>query len=231
MADAIGAISAGGGGDVIQMFEQAEAEPEGAARGHGDGLRRLAVRPRRLAGAGLPRAAGEPGAEPLPQRARGLARRRRRGSRAAARCEGEQAVPAYVQALLEQTAEGLENLQRTLARAPRKAAARPPRSPSARPSGSACSPSRCAASSMLLARMAENSRSLQPVLIAPRRPARARRLRRSTTQSRHAPAQSRPARGRLVEEAAAGRRHTVSELRSEIRLLARTIAALAESGQ
>ena len=30
--------------------------------------------------------------------------------------EGEQSVPAYVQALLEQTAESLENLQRTLAR-------------------------------------------------------------------------------------------------------------------
>jgi len=30
--------------------------------------------------------------------------------------EGEQSVPAYVQALLEQTAESLENLQRTLTR-------------------------------------------------------------------------------------------------------------------
>ena len=30
--------------------------------------------------------------------------------------DGDQSVPAYVQALLEQTAESLENLQRTLAR-------------------------------------------------------------------------------------------------------------------
>ena len=55
---------------------QAQGKHRGAAQGHGDGVRRLAVRPLGLAGAGLPRAAGEPGAGPLPYRARGMAGRR-----------------------------------------------------------------------------------------------------------------------------------------------------------
>ena len=50
-----------------------EGRPCRAAQGHGHGVLVLAVRPRRLADPGLPRAAGEPRAQPLLQRARGMA--------------------------------------------------------------------------------------------------------------------------------------------------------------
>ena len=55
---------------------QAQGKHRRAAQGHGDGVRRLAVRPLGIAGAGLPRAAGKPGPGPLPYRARGMAGRR-----------------------------------------------------------------------------------------------------------------------------------------------------------
>jgi hypothetical protein len=55
---------------------QAEAGHRRTAQGHGDGVRRFAVRPLGLAGPGLPRIAGEPGTRPLPHRTRGVAGRR-----------------------------------------------------------------------------------------------------------------------------------------------------------
>ena len=58
---------------------------------------------------------------------------------------GEASVPAYIQALLEQTADSIDNLQRTC-RAAKKAAAPPTRRSSPWPSGSARSPTRCAPS-------------------------------------------------------------------------------------
>ncbi len=55
---------------------QAQGKHRRAAQGHVDGVRRLAVRPVGIAGAGLPRTAGEPSPGPLPYRARGMAGRR-----------------------------------------------------------------------------------------------------------------------------------------------------------
>ena len=74
------------GGDASAVFDYAARGPRRAAQRHGHLVLVVAVRPRRLAGARLPRPADEPGAEPLPHRARGLAghhgarpqRRRRR---------------------------------------------------------------------------------------------------------------------------------------------------------
>ena len=62
------------GGDAGSMFDVPQGGPRGAARRHGHFVLVLAVRPRRLADPRLPRSAGQPGAEPVLHRTRGLAR-------------------------------------------------------------------------------------------------------------------------------------------------------------
>ncbi|CAA9357177.1 MAG: MotA/TolQ/ExbB proton channel family protein, probably associated with flagella, partial [uncultured Microvirga sp.] len=64
---------------IGRAVRRAEERARGAARRHGPLLFGLALRPRRLAGAGLSRPAGRPGAGPLLQRARGLAGQRHHG--------------------------------------------------------------------------------------------------------------------------------------------------------
>ena len=62
------------GGDASAVFDSLREGLAAPLERHGHFVLVLAVRARRLAGAGLPRFADEPGAEPLPHRARGLAR-------------------------------------------------------------------------------------------------------------------------------------------------------------
>ncbi|HLZ66342.1 MAG TPA: flagellar motor protein MotA, partial [Aliidongia sp.] len=138
---------------------------------------------------------------------------------------GEQSVPAFIQALLEQTADSLDNLQRIMARGEE---------------------SRVSANMGLqqlgerMSLMTEQMRTEQGVL-----------LRFAETQSDMKPILAKLADGprgagglddvtrgylrnldqhvaKLVTEMDAAREATVSEIRTEIRLLARTIAALAE---
>ena len=141
--------------------------------------------------------------------------------------EGDQSVPAYVQALLEQTADSLENLQRTLSR-------------SEEGRGSAQNTMMALVDKLsiltdqmkteqgLMVRLAENQMEIRPVL---------------QSLSNHLENQQvgldEASRGhlrnldnyvvRLLEELNDGRNQTVAELRSEIKLLARTIAAVADS--
>ena len=140
---------------------------------------------------------------------------------------GDASVPAFIQALLEQTADGLENLQRILGRGEE---------------------SRIAANSNLLAltdrlgtltdqmrteqtlllRLAEQHVELKPVLA---------RLADATGGSglgHDAQVHLRNIEtylARINEDMSQGRGEAVQEIRSEIRLLARTIAALAEEPQ
>ncbi len=140
--------------------------------------------------------------------------------------EGEGSVPAYVQALLEQTAESLDSLQRVIARSEE---------------GRVTSQAAIMALSDNLANLTDQMRGEQEHL---------RRL--GDVQADLRPALERLAQGsererggldeasrnhlrnldvyvmRLLEEASQGRNQLVSEIRSEIKLLARTIAALDE---
>jgi hypothetical protein len=144
--------------------------------------------------------------------------------------EGEQPVPAYIQALLEQTADNLEGLQRTLTRVE-----------DGRAGGTQALASlgdrlgqftdQMRAQQALLARFAENQAELKPML-----------MRLADVAGKmgggSAPAIDETTRGhirnldilmaRLIEETTAGRVQLTQDLRNEIRLLARTIAALAE---
>lgn len=141
--------------------------------------------------------------------------------------DGDQAVPAYVQALLEQTAESLENLQRTLARGEDN-----------RISDTAnmrnligkleTLTDHMRTEQSLMVKLAESQIEMKPILA---------RIADSTA----AGSIDEPTRAhirnldvymaRLLEEMSTGRDELVQQMRSEIKLLARTIAARSEAGR
>jgi hypothetical protein len=141
---------------------------------------------------------------------------------------GDGSVAAYIQALLEQTADSLENLQRILAR-----------SEESRIGANATLASltdrlgllgeQMKAGQVLMARLAENQLELKPALT------------RLANVAESSLGQDDVLRGhlrnievylaRLTEDVAQGRAQSVQELRGEIRLLARTVAARSEEGR
>jgi len=143
--------------------------------------------------------------------------------------EGEQPVPAYIQALLEQTADNLEALQRTLTRGEEG------RSTSTQALTSLADrltqfTDQMRAQQALLARFAESQAELKPMLM------RLADVNKGGAAAN--PALDEATRAhirnldthmmRLIEETTAGRLQLTQDLRNEIRLLARTIAALSE---
>lgn len=139
--------------------------------------------------------------------------------------EGDQPVPAYIQALLEQTADGLENLQRTLTRSEdsRIDANRKTIELSDAIAGLS---ETIRTEQALMLKLAEGQMELKPVLT--------KLSQAGSNGSMPQPEQFRAIEalvGRIAEELANGRVETVQEIRSEIRLLARTIAALAEEAE
>jgi hypothetical protein len=141
---------------------------------------------------------------------------------------GDAAVPAYIQALLEQTADSLENLQRILARS-EEGRLGVNTSLATLTDRLGTIGEHMKAGQMLMVRLAENQMELKPSLT------------RLATVAENSLGQDDILRNhlrniegylaRLSEEAAEGRVQTVQDLRSEIRLLARTIAALADENR
>lgn len=138
---------------------------------------------------------------------------------------GDASVPAYIQALLEQTADSLENLQRIMARGEEsRIGANNTLASLADRLGTLGDHMK--AGQMLMVRLAENQMELKPSLV------------RLATVAENSLGQDDVLRtylrnieaymARLSEDMVEGRSQTVHELRGEIRLLARTIAALAE---
>lgn len=139
--------------------------------------------------------------------------------------DGEQSVPAYVSALLEQTAESLDTLQRTIAR-------------SADSSASANSTllslsdrlatltDQMKSEQNLMVKLAESQMEMRPVLerlAASTEAAKSVSLdEASRTHLRNVDHYFK----RLLEESGPAREHLIQEFRSEIKLLARTMAAL-----
>ncbi|MGE5271805.1 MAG: flagellar motor protein MotA [Thiohalocapsa sp.] len=141
---------------------------------------------------------------------------------------GDGSMPAYLHALLEQTADSMENLQRIMAR-----------SEESRISSNVALGGltdrlgtlgeNLKAGQLLMMRLAENQLELKPSL------ARLAEIAENSlgqddvlrTHLRNIEAYL----ARLSEDVAEGRAQSVQELRGEIRLLARTIAALAEEGR
>ncbi len=139
--------------------------------------------------------------------------------------EGEHSVPAYIQALLETTADSLDNLQRTIAQgeAERTKSSQGLMSLSERLSTLT---DQMRSEQDLMVQLAQNQLEMRPILS---------KLANISTglddASRNHIRNLDVHLMRLLEEASSGRAQMVQEIRSEIRLLARTIAALAEEGE
>lgn len=138
--------------------------------------------------------------------------------------DGEQSVPAYIQALLEQTAESLEGLQKTMGRA-EEGRLSANRSMQALVERLTHLTDQMRAEQQLLVRIAEQQIEMQPLI---------RRLAESATQSGMDESTRAHIRNidlylaRLIEDINTGRGEAVQDVRNEIKLLARTIAAVRE---
>ena len=136
--------------------------------------------------------------------------------------DGEQSVPAYIQALLEQTADSLESLQRTIARAEESRASSHTDIAALSNSLETLTTTMRTEQDLML-KLAEGQQRLQNVMEALAKPAAGtdqamvKHLHNIETHL-----------SRMIDQANTGRSETVQEIRSEIRLLARTIAAIAE---
>jgi hypothetical protein len=140
---------------------------------------------------------------------------------------GEASVPAYIHALLEQTADSLDNLQRILSRGEEsRISANAPLLTLTDRLTTLTDQMRAEQSLML--RLAEQQVELRPVL---------QKLAEGVTGASHGDDMRAHLRNielylaRMSEDVTHGRGELVQEIRSEIRLLARTIAALAEEPQ
>ena len=140
--------------------------------------------------------------------------------------ESEQPIPAYIQALLEQTADGLDGLQRTIARAEEgRGAANTALTQLVDRMNTLTEQMRT--EQTLMSRLAESQIEMKALL---------QRFAEAGSgggfgideASRHHLRNLDGLMSRLVEETQASRVEVVTEFRNEIRLLARTIAALAE---
>jgi hypothetical protein len=138
---------------------------------------------------------------------------------------GDGSVPAYIQALLEQTADSLENLQRLLAKSEESRTAATATLASLTDRLGALG-EQMKAGQILLVRLAENQLELKPALT---------RLADLVENSLgHDDVMRNHLRNieayiaRLSEDVVQGREQSVQDLRGDIRIVARTIAALAE---
>ncbi len=140
--------------------------------------------------------------------------------------EGEAPMPAYVQALLEQTAESLDGVQRALARG-EDSRASAAHQLNALSENIATLIDQMRTEQLLMTRLAEGQSELKPILARlADGPAATPPVIDDATRTHIRNIELYAA--RAVEEMVSGREETISQVRAEIRLLARTIAALAE---
>ncbi len=140
--------------------------------------------------------------------------------------DGDQGVPAYVQALLEQSAESLENLQRTISRGEEnRISANTNLISLSEKLGTLTDHMRT--EQTLMMKLAESQMELKPVLakISDHMGQASAGMDEATrTHIRNLDVYM----ARMLEDMSSGRDEMVQQLRSEIKLLARTIAAIAE---
>ena len=137
--------------------------------------------------------------------------------------EGEASVPAYVQALLEQTAENMEGLQRVLGRG-EEGRIQANQAVLGLTERISTLSDTMRTSQQLMLRIAEAQAQLGPALarVGERRNDDSTEAMRSHLRNIELGLQ------RLIAESEQGRSQTTSELRQDIRILTRTIAALGE---
>ena len=138
--------------------------------------------------------------------------------------DGETSVPAYIQALLEQTADSLDSLQRIIQRSEEGRNAANTNILQLTDKLSALTDQMRAEQSLML-KFAESQMELRPIFAKLAERDGGDEVMRNHIRSIEVHI------GRILEELPQGREELVGEIRSEIRLLARTIAALAEDGE
>lgn len=156
-----------------------------------------------------------------------LAGQTRLSSGSGAGIDQDQAIPAYVQALLEQTADSLESLQRTIARG-EESRISANQSMAALAENLSALTDQMRAEQALMEQLAEGQLELRPVLakLAETRPGAnfddnlQQHIRNIDVHL-----------AQLMEQLASGRSEMVQELRTEIRVLSRTIAAIGRNQQ
>lgn len=137
--------------------------------------------------------------------------------------DGEQSVPAYIQALLEQTADSLESLQRTMGRG-EESRMQANSNLNALVEKLGVLTDQMRTEQALMVKLAESQMELKPIFQKV-----ADQLGRGGDDASRAHLRSLDNHlARLLEEQSSGRAEVIQEVRAEIRLLARTIAALAE---
>jgi hypothetical protein len=141
--------------------------------------------------------------------------------------DGDQSIPVYVQALLEQTAESLESLQRTLSRGEEgRIASNAHLLALTEKLGALTDQMRTGQE--LMTRLAEAQAELRPILARLADGARGGALDDATrAHIRNLDVYV----ARLIEEMISGREEVVRQVRSDIKLLARTMAAIAEDSE
>ncbi len=156
-----------------------------------------------------------------------LAGQTRLSSGGGAGIDQDQAVPAYVQALLEQTADSLESLQRTIARG-EESRISANQSMAVLAENLSALTDQMRAEQALMEQLAEGQLELRPVLarLAETRPGAnfednlQQHIRNIDVHL-----------AQLMEQLVSGRSEMVQELRTEIRVLSRTIAAIGRNQQ
>lgn len=138
---------------------------------------------------------------------------------------GEQSVPAYIQALLEQTAESLDNLQRVITRGEETRIVVNNNMRSLTDKLSTLTDQMRAEQSLMI-RLAESQVEVKP-LLAKLADASGGMDQATRTHVRNIDV----ALSRMAEEAQIGRDELIREIRTEFKLLARTIAAIAEDAE
>jgi len=135
--------------------------------------------------------------------------------------DGVESVPAYIQALLEQTADSLDNLQRAMARTEDSRGIAKDQMADLTAKIDALSDTMKTEQNLLL-KLAEGQLELQPAL---KRLAEGQIVGAAEEQSRAHIRNIETYLARMLEELSSGRAETMQDLRAEIRLLARTLAA------
>jgi hypothetical protein len=138
--------------------------------------------------------------------------------------EGDQSVPAYIQALLETTADSLDNLQRTIGQG-ESTRGKTDAALTVLADRLTALTDQMRTEQDLMLRLAQAQTDMQPVLQKLADGPSGGFDEASRSHIRNVDIYL----ARLVEESASGRTQMVQELRSEIRLLARTIAASSNS--
>ncbi|MGE5475111.1 MAG: hypothetical protein ACM3Q1_00510 [Bacteroidales bacterium] len=153
-----------------------------------------------------------------------LAGQTRLGGGSAAVGDGDQPVPAYIQALLEQTADSLDELQRIMARGEESRISTNANIRALTDKLSTLT-DHMRAEQALMIKLGEAQVEMRPLLVKLAEGTQSGGMDETTrTHIRNMDL----ALGRLVEETAHGHDELIAELRSEFKLLARTIAAVAE---